>query len=114
MRRTIIHSLIAAAFVVVSTVMLVFALQFQEEYRRAHAAYLGMRPGMDPSTLPGHSSTPMHVLHSRAQWLTLGIFALALIASVAAIRTRHLAWLACFLTCGALGVLTLLRTAKDY
>jgi len=113
MRRTIIHSLIGAIFVGVSIVLLVFALQFQREYVRAHAAARTMRPGMNPSTLRG-SSTPMHVLHSRAQWLTVGIGALAVIALFTAIRTRHLAWLACFLICGVLAAITFMRTGRQY
>lgn len=114
MSRTVIYSLIAACFVGVSILMLVLASQSHREYGHAHAtANRALSTATNPSTLPGSLVSP-EPFFRKAQRLTLGVWVLAVVALLAAVRTRHLAWLACFLVCGSLGVIALMKTGIRY
>ncbi len=110
MSRTVTYSLVGAILVGVSILLLVFALQSHREYIRAHvAASRVLRAASNSSTLPGSPVAP-EPFFRRAQWSALGVCAIAVTAMVAAIRTRHLAWLACFLVCGVLAAVAVINT----
>lgn len=114
MSRTVTYSSIGAIFVGVSILLLVSALQSHREYGRGHvAAVRAMYAATNPSTLPGSLVSP-EPFFRRAQRLALGVCALAVVALFAAIRTRHLAWLACLLICGVLAAIAIVGTCIRY
>ena len=117
MNRTVTHSLIGGTFVAASVLLLVFASQAHQEYGKAHAAADRAMRAMDAtaelSTLPDSLVLP-EPFFRQAQWYAGGACALGAIALIAAIRTRHLAWLACFIACGVLATVAVIKAGVRY
>ncbi len=109
MIRTAIYSSICVVLIGVSVLLLVFTLESHKQYAKAHAtAHDAIRATTGPSTLPGSLVSPDHY-YVRAWRFALGICAIAVIALIVTVRTRHLVWLACFLTCGVLATIAVMR-----
>lgn len=110
MGRTIIHSLMAAVFVGVSSLLLVYAIGSHREYRRAHSTVdRSLFAATNPSTVL-RSLDPPEPYFRRSQRATLGIFALALIALFPAVRTRRLAWFVALVLCVVLAAIAVNET----
>ena len=110
MRRTIIHSLIAAAFVAASSVLLVYATQSHRAYRRAHSTVeRDLFVATNPSTVLRSLDSPEPYFR-RSQRAAMGIFAFAAVALYAAAKTRRLAWFVALVLCVALAAIAVNQT----
>jgi len=114
MNRTAVYSVIGGVFVAASVVLLVFAIRAHERYGKAHRAGDAVGVEAAEAARPPAAHVPPERFYRRAQWLTFGVCALAAAALLAAARTRHLVWLGCFIVCGALAAIAVIRTGVRY
>lgn len=114
MSRGVIHICMSVIFVVIAPLLLVRAIDAHDDYARAHVAVSrGLTGSTNPSTWPVSLASPEDFFR-KAQWSAIGACALAVIALVFAIKTRHAAWFVCFVTCGSIAAIVVLRTGVRY
>lgn len=104
----------AACCVGLSLDLCAFAFHSQRQYALAHSAMQRAHwAATNPYTWPATDPSP-GPFQARAHGGANGVCLLAAVSLVAAIKTRHPAWLVCFLLCGLLAVFALITTSVQY
>ncbi len=112
--RAAIHVSLSLLFVIVAPLLLVEAIAAHDAYAHAHVvAHSALRGVTQPSDIPA-SLPSVERFNAAAQRWTLGACGLAVVALVAAIRTRHPAWLVCFVACAAIAIVAVVETGRQY
>jgi len=111
MKRTLVHSSIAALFAVAAVALLLAAIHYHSQYADAHvAADKAVRECPDRAK-PPVSPEPFC---DKAQWSTAGVFLIAIVSLILAIKARHPAWFVSLAICVIAAATAFAKTGIRY